>query len=299
MMRLPVQSVAGRLNRSVGHPISEVAVYHPMIRATRASLLSLMILVSVIASPSIAAAGQAATKPAAWGFVDLNAQYIDGSSFCLVGGELPSSTPLPAPVELAVPASSTAQWVGEVVSDNPAADKQLPYTISRRGTMDIYRMTLQGSRLAQVEAIVPGMITFKDGKYAVAIAWIAPAPVPRVRISVGVPPNAQIVEGGDNAQTASDPTGTKYYYRQVSGMKTGDKVSLNLTYSIPTAAPVEQTDGGGTSTTLLVIIGLGLVVVVGLIVALVVQRGRGGAQSDEAEADDSDQAEADDSDEAE
>ncbi len=223
----------------------------------------------------MAAAAQASTAPAEWAFVDIGAQYMDGTTFCLVGGELPTSAPLPASVEIAVPAVSTAQWVGEVDLDQPSADAVLPYEVTRRGSMDIYSMTLQGSRLAQVEALVPGLINAVDQEYVVAINWVAPAAVPRVRIAAAMPPNARVLNPVGDARTASDTQGTKHYYREVSDVKAGDTVSLAFSYTIATA----ETDGaagdeGGIPTALWVILGAGLVVIAGLVIAIVTQRSR-------------------------
>ncbi len=236
-----------------------------------------LVCVSAILPAAVFAAAAVPTTgsgtPAPWSFVDITAEYLnEDATYCLVGGELPTTTPLPAPVEIAVPASSTPQWVGEVVAANPAADKQLPYEIERRGSMDVYSLTVQGSRLAQVEALVPGLITLKDGTYTVAVSWVAPAATPRCRISAALPGDAQVVEPAQGAQTAKASGGSIYYYRDVADVKAGDEIALNFTYKVPEVQAQQPSAAGGSPTLFWVILGVGLVVVVVLLVVVVRQR---------------------------
>lgn len=238
-------------------------------------------VLAAVVSPAIVVAGEPTRVPAEWALVDINAEYVNAeTSYCLVGGQLPTTTPLPAPVQIAVPASSTPQWVGEVVLGNAAADKPLRYTVARRGTMDIYSMMVQTSRLAQVEALVPGLVTESKGTYTASIAWVAPAPAPRVRVSVSLPPNAQISNGPADAQTAKPSPSATYYYRDVLDVQAGDNVELHFTYKVPEQQTGEIPKTGGTPTVLWVILGVGLVAVVVLAVAVMRQRPRAAEYED-------------------
>jgi len=193
----------------------------------------------------IALGAGASTGAPAWTYVDIGVEYEQpGGPFCLVAGELPTATPLPRAVELAVPASSTPQWVGEIYPSNTASDTQLPYKVSRRGTMDVYSLTLKGSTLGQVEALVPSLVTVSGSNYVVTLDWVAPGPADTCRIAVTLPSNAQIVKTSEGAQLATDSQGGQHYYRVVENVKAGDTVSLNFTYATPAATTETSTSGG-------------------------------------------------------
>ena len=193
----------------------------------------------------IALGAGASTAAPAWTYVDIGVEYEQpGGPFCLVAGELPTATPLPRAVELAVPASSTPQWVGEIYPSNTASDTQLPYKVSRRGTMDVYSLTLKGSTLGQVEALVPSLVTVSGSNYVVTLDWVAPGPADTCRIAVTLPSNAQIVKPSEGAQLATDSQGGQHYYRVVENVKAGDTVSLNFTYATPAATTETSTSGG-------------------------------------------------------
>ncbi len=263
----------------------------PVRRSLAAALVWAMML---LAAPTAACAAAAASAaPADWAFVDVGAQYQEGTSYYLVGGELPTDTPLPAAVELAVPAGSTPQWVGEIAMTQSSADKELPYTTTKRGTMDVYSLTLTGSRLGQAETLAPGVFTVNGAEYRVALNWVAPGPVPRVRIAVAMPPNAIVESPAKDAKISSDPSGNKFYFREQANVKTGDAVALNFTYTIPTATDSGSTGDGssgtGGSTVLLVILGVGVVVVAGLLLVVLRQR----RSAPEGETDDAEEQEPD------
>ncbi len=221
-------------------------------------------------APIALGAGASAGAPA-WTYVDIGVENEEpGGPFCLVAGELPTATPLPQAVELAVPASSTPQWVGEIYPSNTALDAQLPYKVSRRGTMDVYSLTLAGSRLGQVEALVPSLITVSGSNYVVALNWVAPGPAVTCRIAVTLPSNAEIVTADEGALTAIDSQGGKHYYRLVENVKTGDTVSLNFTYTAPTTT-TETSASGGIHIPLIWWI-IGITAVVALVLVVVVLR---------------------------
>ena len=228
-----------------------------------------------VGSAPVALGAGAASGAPAWTYVDIGVEYEEpGGPFCLVAGELPTATPLPRAVELAVPASSTPQWVGEVYPSNTALDTQLPYKVTRRGTMDVYSLTLAGSRLGQVEAVVPSLITVSGSNYVVTLSWVAPGPAGTCRIAVTLPSNAQIVKSAEGAQTAIDSQGGKHYYRVVDNMKAGDTVSLNFTYTIPATTTETSTSGGIDIPLIWWIIGITAVVALVLVVVVVRQNVR-------------------------
>lgn len=225
-------------------------------------------------APIALGAGASAGAPA-WTYVDIGVEYEQpGGPFCLVAGELPTAAPLPQAVELAVPASSTPQWVGEIYPSNTASDTQLPYKVSRRGTTDVYSLTLTGSRLGQVEALVPSLIAVSGSNYVVTLNWMAPGPADTCRIAVTLPSNAQILKTAEGAQLAIDSQGGKHYYRVVDNVKAGDTVSLNFTYTTPATTTETSTSGGIDIPLIWWIVGITAIVAVVLVIVVVRQNVR-------------------------
>jgi hypothetical protein len=245
-------------------------------QAKAISVVAVLSMVAVAAAvmallPVRALGAQATLGASGWSYIDIGAEYDQPTTFILVGGELATDTPLPRAVRIAVPASSTPTWVGQVFSSNSASDTQLPYKVTRSGTMDIYSMTLTASNLGQVEALVPGLITPSGSDYVVAMNWVAPEPVPTCRIAVSLPANAQIVKAGTGAQLDINVDGTKHYYRLVSDVKAGDTISLAFTYTLATSS------GGRSSSSIPVvwwIVAIGVVVAIVLLVLVLRQNAR-------------------------
>ena len=231
-------------------------------------------LASLATMPSTAGAAAAKSVPEAWASVLVNVQYTEAAPYCLVGGELPTGTPLPARVEIAVPSSSTPQWVGEISAGATGTEQELPYEVEKRGSMDVYSMTLKTSRFGQVEALVPGLIQASGDIFNVNIKWVSPTSVSRVLVSAQLPPNAQVTKPAEGAQTEADTTGTRFYYITETNLTAGDDATLAFTYSIPTTTVQDETeDGGGLPPVLWVVIGLGFVALAALVVVVVRQRG--------------------------
>ena len=265
------------------------------------SLIVVLALALLFLAPAIAVAKQSSTTTptADWAFIDIGAQYDQGQSYCLVGGELPTETPLPVAVKLPVPGNSQPQWVGEIAQSPSGTDQQLPYTVEKRGSMDVYAFTLTKSRLGQVEILTSDIVTSTANGYEVKLNWTADAPVPAVRMAMAMPPNAVVKKTAPGAQLTSDSTGNKYYYITVSDVKAGQTVSLNFTYAIPTASDVggstndDSVLGGGPSP-LLVILVIGVIAVIVLAVVVIRQNRRAAGVVEESEESEEEDAEYED-----
>jgi hypothetical protein len=220
--------------------------------------------------PSLAFGAQAGSGSSGWSYVDISAEYDQGSTFILVGGELATDTALPKAVQIAVPASSTPTWVGEVFASDPASDTQLPYKVTRSGTMDIYALTLETSGLGQVEALVPGIITASGSDYSVSLNWVAPEAIPTCRIAVGLPANARVTKTAAGAQVSVNVDGTQHYYRLVENVQAGDVLSLSFTYTLAAAS----SSGASSIAPVWWILGIGVLVVLGLLLLVLRQNVR-------------------------
>lgn len=153
----------------------------------------------------------------------------------LVSGELPSEVKLPAEAELAVPAGTQLQWIGEILGGDPAKDPTLSYTKSSADGIDVYRFTLSKSRVAQVEGIAPSAPSFDGTAYTTGFKWVAWQAVPEVRISQRIPQGSRIVQAAPDATLQPGNTGFAYYTKTITAPKAGDELDLSFSYSLPVA----------------------------------------------------------------
>lgn len=229
-----------------------------MTRLSRLVAVACVVVLSLVPAVALAA-------PAEWASVDITAQsYQQDTPLLLVSGQLPESAQLPAQVELAVPAGSELQWIGEILGGDPSADPAVQYTVATKDGSDIYSFTLTKARVAQVEVAVPAWTAFDGTNYTSNLKWTAWRDLGEVRVSERLQSGATIVQGVDGASLQPGDAGYSYYTKTVAGVKAGDAVGLSYIYAAPAAAAGTSAPGAtaasGDDTVVLTLV---VVVVVG------------------------------------
>lgn len=211
---------------------------------------------SMQAIPALAA-------PAEWSSVDVILQPAQQESMLLVSGELPPEVKLPAEAELAVPAGTKLQWIGEILGGDTSKDPTLKYEQSSSQGMDVYRFTLTQARVAQVEVVVPGMTSSDGTNYVTGLKWTAWTDLPEVTISQRLAQSAQIVQAAEGATLQPGGTGYAYYTKTVASPKSGDVIDLSFSYTLPAGGANAGGAGAGAPASNNVAIAIILMVVAG------------------------------------
>lgn len=199
-----------------------------MLRSIRFALLALVAAAIALPAPALAA-------PSTWQTVDVTLQTEQQQSMLLVSGELPASAKLPAEAELAVPAGTELQWIGQILGGAASSDPELKYVKSTDQGMDLYRFTLTKSRTAQVEGVVQGMTVPDGANFTSAMKWTAWQALPEVRMSQRVPKASQILSAAPGASLQPGEGAYSYYTKTVKNPKAGQILELTFAYS-PTGA---------------------------------------------------------------
>jgi len=234
-------------------------------------LIARFSLLAAALAVALATATSAVAAPVAWERIDITRHSGQGDGVMLVAGILPEGTPLPAEAELAVPAGSRIQWIGEILGGAAEKDPELEYTKTTAGGTDLYRVVLTKSHIAQIEMVVQEGQTFDGTAYASAVGWTAPADVAEVRLNIRVPQAARIAKPVEGATLLPGETGYAYYTKTYANVKAGERLDLAAVYTIPTAAGGGPAAGGasgsGGAVPILLVL-LGLAAAAGVIVAV-------------------------------
>jgi len=173
-------------------------------------------------------------------------QYI-----VIVGGTLSDQTPLPATIEVAVPAGAPVFWFGEVGgSGDPAQDPRFPGNIAdmRRteGDFDIYTATMTTYRDMQIEfrlAENPFTRT-ADDEPTIFIEYTPWQDVRELSLAVALPPggvaNARDVEfiGWGPADAEGDRSGA--FARVFTDARAGELYSTEITFTVTGGGAAES-----------------------------------------------------------
>lgn len=213
----------------------------------------------------------AAAAPLGWESMDVMLHQEQSRSVMLVTGVLPAATALPAEAELFVPAGSSIQWIGEILGGPPAEDPELQYTVSTVDGIDVYRVTLTQSRVAQVEVVAPASQTVDGKTYESLLTWTPGQDVPLVRLIVRVPSGAQVQEPVAGAAMQPGDAGYSYYVKSFETVKAGDPLELGFSYSLP-AAPATGTSGAADSSPVVALVLVLGVLLIAAFVVVVVRR---------------------------
>lgn len=213
------------------------------------------VLLAFSATPALAA-------PATWQFVDITLFAPESGGVMVLSGELPPSTPLPAEVELAVPAGLQLQWVGEVLGGPVSEDPTLEYTTTTVDGLDVYRFTLTTARTGQVEVLTPGSTAFDGTNYTATIGWKSTQDVPEVRLGVQVPQGATLVSESPGASLQPGDATNSYYTKTIPSVKAGDALDLAVGYNAPaTPASAAVPPASGTNPALPIILILAVIAI--------------------------------------
>lgn len=245
---------------------------------------SRLALVATAALMLAAVAAPAFAAPAAWQMVDIMLFPQQTGGVVVVSGELPETASLPAEGELAVPAGSQIQWVGEILGGPVSEDPDMAYTKRTVDGMDIYSFTLTKSRIAQVEIVAADAPAFDGTAYTSTLNWVSAQDVPEVRMAIQLPKGSQVVKTDEGANLAPGDETYSYYTRTVKDVKAGDALGLTVGYTVPAApaaAPAPATSGTNAALPIiLVLAGIGVAVLL-----LVMTRRKSPTQADGTEAD--------------
>lgn len=241
-----------------------------MTRIVRLFALAAMAALVTLAIGVPAALAAPATQ---WESISLNLSADADTPLLMISGKLPDSTALPATVALSVPAGAEVQWVGEVLGGDPAADPTATPTKTTSGGYDIYTFTVTKARIAQIEAIVPPVVTTSNGVYDVNFSQAAFADTPEYSVAIQIPQAAQLSETPTGtASIAPGPTGFRYYQQSFANVKTGDPIGVAFSYTLAagattgTAAPAAA--GGSDMLVPILLVGIALLVGAALVVGV-------------------------------
>lgn len=224
-----------------------------MLRTMRVLFATLVTLLVVGTTATAFAA------PVGWQAIDVTLHTEEQQSTLLVSGELPSTVKLPFEAELAVPAGTQLQWIGEILGGPVADDPALKYVKTTVGGMDVYRFTLTKSRTAQVEGSAQGMSVINGADSATALKWTAWRALPEVHMSVRMPAGAQIVQAASGASVQAGEAGYEYVTKTVTSPKAGDMLDLTFSYAAPMAAAAAAKTGGSDTLAVLLVLAVFLV----------------------------------------
>lgn len=224
------------------------------------SRVSRFALSAVFAVTILFHASVALSAPSGWQSVDVTLQSDQQQAMLLVAGEMPVSAKLPYQGELAVPAGTQLQWIGELLGGDPSADPEIKYTKTAENGLDVYRFTLTRARMVQIEGLVPSATSFDGAKYSTAFAWTPSQDVPQLRISQRIAQGSQIASTSAGASLQPGGSGNSYYTKTVTDVKAGEPVELAFSYTAPAAGAAAggatpSRSGSGTTPVALLVLG--------------------------------------------
>ncbi len=236
-----------------------------VVAITVLAVLGIAVALAVPSVASAAPAAPAATKTVPWESVDLVVHDDQGQQLMILAGTIATGTPLPAEVEIAVPAGLQLQWAGEILGGDVSKDPAVTPSITKSGNSDIYRFRLTQARTAQLELLTPGAVQLNGSNYKAAISWTPSQPLKELKIGFRVPANAQIVTPVPGAAEAPGPTGFDYYRSTLTNLEANKPVTFAFDYTVPATAAGTSASGGSGSAATMAIIAVLFAVIAGLI----------------------------------
>ena len=118
---------------------------------------------------------------------------VNDHPIVIVGGTLPEDTPLPATIEVAVPAGSPVFWFGEIgETGDPAQDPRFPddrYTMRTEGDFDVYTAVMTEYLDMQIEwRISPSPFSRGGGDLYVSLEYTPWQDVDMLQLAAALPP---------------------------------------------------------------------------------------------------------------
>jgi hypothetical protein len=160
-----------------------------------------------------------------------------------VTGALPDATPLPAQVELAVPAGLKLQWAGELLGGDPSKDPDVSPTVTQKDGLDIYSFTLAKARTGQIEVISPTTFATDAELRTAALEWKSHQDIASLSLYARIPLGSQILKQAEGSGVQPSAEGYSYYGREYKDVKAGETKSLAFAFkpaavTAAAAAPV-------------------------------------------------------------
>jgi len=158
-----------------------------------------------------------------------------GSWIVIVGGTLSEQTPLPATIEVAVPAGSPVFWFGEVGgTGDPTQDPQFsrPYQWRTEGEFDIYTATMTRYRDMQIEYRL-NHNPFSQGPDGptISVEYTPWQDLDELRLAVALPAGGAVL-ARDVEFLGMGPNNEPAFARIIEGAQAGNLYSTEITYTV-------------------------------------------------------------------
>lgn len=195
-------------------------------------------------------------------------------SVLIVSATLPSSTPLPATVDLPFPNGASSMWVGEIMGGaGPEADVEQSATIVPVTGGRVLRVVFKTSREIQYEAswLPP---TVNGTRASSTLEWVQTAGASEVDFGVKLPSTASDVKIDPAPQGAPEvnEAGEQLWTLPPATLALGQTRTVKVDYTL--SAGGAAAPSSGSDALLYVLVGLLVVAVIGLAVAVRVQMSR-------------------------
>lgn len=252
-----------------------------MRRAIAWALLAMVVL-SIVPSSAFAAESTATVitaKRVQPSLIDVQLWPEDTGtrSALVVVGVIPSSTPLPAAVQLPIPADAVVTWAGEIFPEAPGKDIPVRPAIMPDGRSMI--ITATKSRTVQYEAQYTEYVD-KGGRRTAKLAWVQTSAADKQDFSVKMPLVSDDVRitPAPLGKPLVNREGEKLYTLPAQKLKAGEKFVVSADY-VP---QLPQTTAPKTAWDYAIPVTLGLlgVAVVALLVVMLRSRPTGTPRDD-------------------
>jgi hypothetical protein len=203
----------------------------------------------------------------------------------IVGITLDVSVKLPARVRIPVPPGSSVAWAGEVLGNNPAADKQREYTLGRGdGGAQYAEFTLAESHQGQID-VLANTLTTNGSLISATTTFVQSVSSTSTAFAVRMP------AGVDNVKITPTPisppefnsAGESLYTLGERVLAPGAKLPITLSYSKVTT---QTAPSGSTSPmTMLFVVVAGALLVVIVAILVIARRGQPSEVDEESDED--------------
>lgn len=205
--------------------------------AISTTILSITLLIYALHFPYVASAAPVTLEEVNVSLDTTLENFPDGLMF--VTAILPEETPLPAEVEVMIPAGREIFWAGEVLGGAPEFNPRVQYRrIPYSNNFETVSTTLTQSRTLQLEIASRGKMTRQDEVTEALIEWQAPNEIPIVRLGIVIPAGSAMTTGPANILVGSAGENKIVYYREHRDVAAGDGFELKLGF-----APRANIDG--------------------------------------------------------
>lgn len=211
-------------------------------------------VVAAVAIASLAFAPAAFAAPVAWQSIDVTVHDEGSSSVTMITGTLPEGTPLPAQVELSVPAGGELQWAGEILGGDPSADPSATPQVRTVDGFDVYTFTLTKALIGQIEITKPAFYRFDGTGYSGSLNWVSTNDVDRLRLSVRLPAGSRVATMTPGAELLQGPEGSSYVDKSFDGVKAGGESVLMLSYVAASAAGTTAPPASDSTTPVIIVL---------------------------------------------